>query len=425
MQKRTPGSANQLLCKMLLINPPNAYTIPNEGMYWEYPFIIIILSPIMENIKAKILLVDDEPILVAPVRLALEAALYEVSVAVNCEMAIKAAESAKPDIILLDIVMPGINGYETCKRLKLNSNTKDIPVIFLTMHSETFDKVHAFQSGASDFILKSVDINELLARIETHITLYRLKRELNDLNDTLEERVKRQTEELVRANESLKKEIEERKSAERQVRDLSRDLVLSQDDERRRIARDLHDSVTQTLLAAKIKLLEFDEKPDKNKDLFNHVVSFLDRALQELKEIYGNLYPAMLHDLGLSAAVKWYSKHQLEMNKISVLMDLDIHEDASEEIKLNFYRIIQELFSNIARHSGADSVTVVFHLIDENNITLVVEDTGIGFNPHEGSGIGLGLSTIRQRCDHIGCSLEIESKEGSGVRISIRKKSIE
>jgi signal transduction histidine kinase len=375
----------------------------------------------MKNNNARILLVDDEPILIDMLRPALVAAHYAVSVAVSSEMAIHAAETIGPDIILLDIGLPVIDGYETCRQLKLNIITKDIPVIFLTSHSDTFDKVHGFQSGASDYILKSVDVEELLARIETHITLYRLKRELQELNNTLEERVKRQTLELVSANERLKNENEERKTAEQQVRDLTRDVVLSQDEEQRRIARDLHDSVTQTLLAAKMKLREFDERPDNNKDPFNQGISFLDRALQELKDIYGNLYPAMLHDLGLAAALKWYAKHHLEMNKISVLMDLDIHEDVSEAIKLNFYRIIQELFSNIARHSGSDSVKVVFHLIDENNITLVVEDNGIGFNPQKEKGTGFGLSTTRQRCEHIGCLLKIESQEGSGVKISIQK----
>ncbi len=375
----------------------------------------------MKNKKARILLVDDEPLIIEMIRPALEEANYAVSVAVNGELALRAVESVHPDIIILDIIMPGIDGYETCRRLKSNISTNEIPVIFSTTLSETFDKVKGFQCGASDYILKTADVDELLARIDTHLSIYRLRHELNDLNKTLEERVTMQTEELVRSNESLRKEIKERKSAEQQVRELSRDLVRSQDEERQRIARDLHDSVAQTLLAAKMKLFEFDKKSGNIEDEFHQGISLLDRALQELKEIYGNLYPSMLRDLGLGAAVRWYAKHQLEMNKITVALELDINEDVSEEIKVNVFRIMQELFSNIARHSGADSVTVVLHVQDENNIAISVDDNGIGFKAEEKAGKGYGLSTIRQRCDQNGFSLKIDSSRGSGTRIAIEK----
>jgi signal transduction histidine kinase len=371
--------------------------------------------------EPRILLVDDEPLIIDTIRMALEAARYNVSVAVSGEMAMKAAESVRPDIILMDIVMPGMDGYETCGRLKSNKKTNEIPVIFLTTLTETFDKLKGFQCGASDYILKSVDVDELLARIETHLSLYRLRRELRALNDELEERVRSQTEELVKSNENLKWEIEERKSAERQVRELSRLVVRSQDEERRRIARDLHDSVAQTLLAAKMRFIEFEQRFSGAGDELHRGVDLVDRALQEIKEIYGNLYPSMLRDLGLAAAIRWYAKHQLEMNKINVTLDMEINEDAEEELKVNIYRIIQELFSNIAKHSGADSVNVVLRLPDDGTISLIVEDNGIGFSIEEKTGRGFGLATIRQRCEHIGCAVEFRKRQGDGTRIVIKK----
>jgi signal transduction histidine kinase len=410
-----------MLGKMLLINPCDTlYSL----CWWKYRRISYrraMRKNSIQKTRARILLVDDEPLIIDTMRTALEAARYAVSVAINGEMAIRAVESVHPDIILLDIVMPGMNGYETCRRLKLNKTTDEIPVIFLTTLTETFDKVLGFQCGASDYIIKSVDVDELLARIETHLSLYRLKRELRGLNEALEERVKSQTAELVRSNESLKSEIEERKSAERQVRELSRLVVRSQDEERRRIARDLHDSVAQTLLAAKMGLIESEHRIGGNTEELHRGVELVDRALQELKEIYGNLYPSMLRDLGLAAAIRWYAKHQLEMNRINVALDMEINEETSEELKVNIYRIIQELFSNIAKHSGADSVTVVLRLPDDDDILLIVEDNGIGFSIQEKAGRGFGLATIRQRCDHIGCIMEFESRQGDGVRIVIKK----
>jgi signal transduction histidine kinase len=371
--------------------------------------------------KNKILLVDDEPLIIDSMRIALEAARYAVSVAVNGEIAMQAIESVHPDIILLDIVMPGMDGYETCRCLKLNKTTNEIPVIFLTTLTETFDKVKAFRCGASDYLLKSVDVDELLARIETHLSLYKLRRELKALNEELEERVKSQTRELVESNEKLKREVDERESAERHVRELSRLVVRSQDEERRRIARDLHDSVAQTLLAAKMGLIEFEQRYRGTKVELHRGVELVDRSLQELKEIYGNLYPSMLRDLGLAAAIRWYAKHHLEMNKINVALDMEINEDIGEELKVNIYRIIQELFSNIAKHSGADSVAVVLRLLHDEDISIIVEDNGIGFSIEEKAVLGFGLATIRQRCDHIGCIMEIESGQGEGVRIVIKK----
>lgn len=103
-------------------------------------------------------------------------------------------------------------------------------------------------------------------------------------------------------------------------------------------------------------------------------------------------------------------------------MDIDINESINEEIKVNLYHIIQELFSNIVKHSGADSVQVFFHMADINNISLVVEDNGIGFEYQSCAGKGFGLSTIRQRCENIGCSLTIESVIGHGTKIIIEKK---
>lgn len=112
---------------------------------------------------------------------------YNTPTAKNGVRALKRLKVIKPDLILLDIQMPEMDGYETCRRIKENEETKDIPVIFMSALSETVDKVKGFKLGAVDYITKPVDRSELRARINSHITLYKMKRELEEKNRILQD----------------------------------------------------------------------------------------------------------------------------------------------------------------------------------------------------------------------------------------------
>jgi len=131
-----------------------------------------------------ILLVDDTPTNLSVLIDYLNEFGFEMLIAVDGEGALTAAQAGQPDLILLDIMMPGMDGYETCKRLKADARTKDIPVIFISALSESIDKVKGFSSGGVDYITKPFQQNEVLARINTHLTLQKQKKELEDLNTT-------------------------------------------------------------------------------------------------------------------------------------------------------------------------------------------------------------------------------------------------
>ena len=122
---------------------------------------------------ATILIVDDEPLNVDLLEQELGAARYRTIAAVSGEAALALAVQKRPDLILLDVMMGGIDGYETCRRLKAEEATRSIPVIFLTALAETFDKVRAFGLGAVDYVTKPFETEELLARVGTHIALRR------------------------------------------------------------------------------------------------------------------------------------------------------------------------------------------------------------------------------------------------------------
>ena len=127
--------------------------------------------------SAAILIVDDEPTNVDLLEQELGDAGYKTRSAGNGEQAIALAGETKPDLILLDVMMPGIDGYEVCRRLKAKEATRAIPVIFLTALSDSFEKVRGFGAGAVDYVTKPFDLEELLARIRTHIAL---RREIRD-----------------------------------------------------------------------------------------------------------------------------------------------------------------------------------------------------------------------------------------------------
>jgi DNA-binding NtrC family response regulator len=125
------------------------------------------------NAAATVLIVDDEPLNVDLLEQELGAAGYRTLSATSGEEALAAAAKSRPDLILLDVMMDGIDGYEVCKRLKANEATRAIPVVFLTALAETFEKVRAFGAGAVDYLTKPFETEELLARVGVHIALRR------------------------------------------------------------------------------------------------------------------------------------------------------------------------------------------------------------------------------------------------------------
>jgi len=168
--------------------------------------------------QANILVVDDNP---ENLRLLVELLTkhgYKVRPVPDGELALSSAcGKVPPDLILLDILMPGIDGYEVCKQLKADERTRNIPVIFLSALQEITDKVKGFSIGAVDYIIKPFQPEEVLARVKAHLTIQKLQKQLEEANSTLERRVSERTTELSKSNEALQKEIAERKQVEQKL----------------------------------------------------------------------------------------------------------------------------------------------------------------------------------------------------------------
>jgi DNA-binding response OmpR family regulator len=132
---------------------------------------------------------------------------YTVHPASDGELALEFVQSILPDLILLDIRMPGMDGYEICRRLKADERTRSIPIIFISILEDEYDKVKGFQAGGVDYITKPFQPEEVLARVRTHLSL-------RELAENLEQKVIERTEELMIANERLQREIAEREKAD-------------------------------------------------------------------------------------------------------------------------------------------------------------------------------------------------------------------
>jgi diguanylate cyclase (GGDEF)-like protein len=136
------------------------------------------MKPVTTAERSTILVIDDNITNLKVASEHLKIAGYEVLTARDGEAGIKRSQLAQPDLILLDVQMSGIDGFETCQRLKTNSQTKDIPVIFMTVLTNVEDKLKGFAAGGVDYVPKPFQVEELLARVNTHLTLYQLQRQL-------------------------------------------------------------------------------------------------------------------------------------------------------------------------------------------------------------------------------------------------------
>ncbi|GJI92614.1 MULTISPECIES: two-component system response regulator [Duganella] len=195
-----------------------------------------------QHTKGEVLIVEDTPASLKLLSDLLTEAGYYVRQAPNGELALWTAQSRPPELILLDIRMPGIDGFEVCRRLKASPELSQVPVIFLSAQHDTDDKVRGFALGAVDFIAKPFQAEEILARTDAHVKLGRAQQALAAERASLEQRVAERTTELEALTRSLEKEIEQRRANEEflrlasQVFEATQDAIVVTDREARIVA---------------------------------------------------------------------------------------------------------------------------------------------------------------------------------------------
>lgn len=267
------------------------------------------------------------------------------------------------------------------------------------------------------------------AKIASDLTEKKRQAEgLQRSHDLLEMRVADRTRELAEANEALRQEMRDREIGERQRIQLLQRLVTSQEFERTRIARDIHDTLGQRLTALRLKIASLgDVSADPElKERIKRLQEISEKLDAEVSFLAWELRPTALDDLGFVQAIGEY------VREWSRHVEIEAEFHASETINLrldpetetHLYRITQEALNNVAKHSRADHVAVQIEKRGDSLI-LIIEDNGIGFDPgdpkHDGdSNGGLGLTGMGERAGLIHGDLEIESSPGKGTTIFVR-----
>jgi PAS domain S-box-containing protein len=265
--------------------------------------------------------------------------------------------------------------------------------------------------------------------VGTHFDLSERKRAeeaLKRAHEELEIRVKERTAELALANASLREEMIERERAERARTELLSRLVFAQEDERKRIAREMHDQFGEQLTALGLGIMALKDSCGTDPRLGSKVAA-LEKVAQQLDQdvdhLVWELRPTALDDLGLRAALANYVQDW----SVRAGVRADLHttglsaDRLTSEVETTLYRIAQEALNNIAKHARAENVDVILERWPDH-VSLIIEDDGVGFDqgnggaPHQ----GFGLLGMQERAALVGATVQIESAAGEGTTIIVR-----
>ena len=361
--------------------------------------------------KGDVLIVDDNQDSLRLLAAMLTEEGYIVRPAPSGSLALKSVQSTLPDLILLDIKMPGMDGYEVCRRLKADKKTCDIPVLFVSVLTELTDKIKGFSVGGVDYITKPFQHEEVLARVGTHLALRRIQGQLE------------------RQNKRLQQEINQRKRAEDHIHTLMHELIKAQENERRKISYELHERVAQDLSFLIITCdALFDNQPHVPREL-QHKIEKISKTLkftiEAIRDLSYDLRPPDLDLLGLAQTVSYYCR---DFSKKTGLV-VDFTSAGMEDIKLDFdtdinlYRLVQEGLNNIRKHADAHHVEIDL-VASRPDIILRIEDDGKGFDVKDRllatqKEKKMGLKSMEERVKLLGGKMKIQSSPGEGTKLII------
>lgn len=361
--------------------------------------------------QTRVLLIDDEDLLVAHVKRILERAGFAFHAAQTARAGFDLALSIQPDVILIDKVMPDMDGIQLLQMMRRNESLCTVPVIMLSGQADERAQVAALDEGADDFVVKPFSTKDLVARIETNVRLVRLRRDA----------VWRQGE-LLRLRQS-----------QQELRTLLDTVQRVRGDERRMLAREVHDQLGQILTAAKIDIRLLQDRvaapgrqppADELSLELKAVLSSVDLAIAAVQDIAALLRPPELEEGGLVAALSWQAEDLQRRTGIvcSVLHDPTEYVEQHPFVAGELLRMCQEALTNVLRHAGATHIVIQVAM---RNAALLVRicDNGKGIPRGRLHDVAsLGLKGMRERATSIRASIHIYGRRDRGTMVAIRRR---
>jgi PAS domain S-box-containing protein len=461
-----------------------------------------------------ILVVDDSSITRALLVGVLTSAGYSVLEADSGPLALKIAQESSPRLILLDVQMPGMDGYTVCRQLKQNEATQAIPVIFVSSADDMLAETASFEVGGADYITKPPRAPTLLARVRTHIALHAQRRSLegmfrdvvelapialvftdtegrvamvnaiaaqqlgyprNELSglpiealvplcgryippdhpsskpddsvnnttsveifcrrkdgtefpvDALFTRLQTPRGGLIMA---VLQNITERKrmlfelgESRSLIRDLAAQREAAREQERKHIAREVHDELGQVLTALRMDIslvrIQYKTQEPALVEKIEDMLTLVDRAITDVRNIAGDLRPSAL-DMGLFAAIDWLKDEFVRRAGVPCTLAFDYPGPQLDELRaVVLYRIVQESLTNVAKYANASEVHIAVKHVDQR-VFLSVTDDGYGFDMVRALRRNtFGLLGMRERALVLFGDFHVDSQPGHGTRIEI------
>ena len=336
-----------------------------------------------------VLIVDDDLTARETLIAMLEGEQYDLQVAKDGIQALHMLEELQPDLILLDVMMPGMDGYEVCRHIRATPELAEVPIILLTALDDRASLVRGIEAGADDFLSKPADRRELTARVRTITRLNRYR--------TL---------------------VEQREN----IRHMAEHTVAAQEQERQRISRELHDDLGQALTTHLLALRNLQEDLSLPAEkIFERLQWIHDQSyemLVKIRTLARDLRPPVLDTLGLKVAMQTYCAEFTRRTHLPVIFEADTSLPQFPDIyNITLYRVLQEALTNIIKHAQASQVWVDLSAEDDF-VNLTVQDNGIGFSEEDSKSNGIGLTGLRERITIAGGTLNINSTPKLGTILS-------
>ncbi|MCK5717906.1 MAG: hybrid sensor histidine kinase/response regulator [Thiomargarita sp.] len=355
-----------------------------------------------------VLIVDDTPENIGVLFECLAHQNFHILVAENGKNALDIAEHKHPDLILLDIMMPGIDGFETCRQLKSNTETQDIPVIFMTALSDTSNKIKGFQLGAVDYITKPFQQYEVLARIKTHLSLRQLQKQLEVQNEQLIQLNQDKNEFLGIAAHDIKNPLGAIQSAAE---------VIEID----------YDTMSKTDLLKRATNIS-----NATRQLFTLIDNLLD--INAIESGKSKISLSMIDMLTVLEPL--VMRYRLQAKKKNIVIQFQASETQYPAFvdENTLTQILDNLISNAVKYSPYDKqVDIRISLQDNKSIRCEIQDNGLGISALEQEKLfqkfskltprptggehstGLGLFIVKKLVDAMKGKVWCESEEGEGT----------